>query len=426
MLDKRITNSLWMASEKLLQIAGVFIVTAAMAKYIGPYYYGVISYFSAVFSLIYIFCAMGADPIVIKKGSINPIIGAQRSIFISLIRTIFYIFISILFLFYFFLSGREYNHVIVIFLLSIFLSQLISSFDFISLVNNFNLNSKINTISNVMGLLIAISLRYLMVYMKIDIIYFSIPIVISPLTSNILKIAFSKINISFLDVKVYFKRKVIIATLNTLKPFAITNISANVYLKLPLLCVSIFLGYKQAGIYSCASTIATTWVFFPMAIISSYIPKFYRSNQKESRQYLSQLILALTIICFFIILFLCLVSKYIIIILYGSDYLGANNIVLTMALCSYFSVVGTLLYHYLIKDKAYKYIMSRTFLCALCSIPITIYLVKKFDIEGAVYSLLFIEILSVAICNLFYKNALLIRLVVKSFSVANLKQLKNL
>jgi len=426
MLDKRIANSIWMASEKLLQIAGVFIVTAAMAKYIGPYYYGVISYFSTVFLLIYVFCAMGADPIVIKKGSINPIVGANRSIFISLIRTCLYLLISMFFFAYFFISGKEYDYVIMAFLFSIFASQFISSLDFISLVNNFNLSSKVNTISNVIGLLIAILLRYLMVYMRVDIIYFSLPILISPLVSYLFKFLFSRINVGFLDVKMYFNKRVLIATLKTLKPFAITNISANIYLKLPLLCVSILLGYKQAGIFSCASTIATTWVFFPMAIISSYIPNFYRENIEKSFKYLSRLILALTILCFFIIFFLCLISKYIIKILYGVDYLGADNLVLIMALCSYFSVIGTLLYHYLIKDRAYKYIMSRTFICALLSIPITIYLTKILDIEGAVYSLLIIEILSVVVCNFFYKKALLLRLLISSFSLTNFKKIKNL
>lgn len=245
--DQRVKNSIWMASEKLLQIAGVFIVTAAMAKYIGPYYYGAISYLTSAFSLIYIISALGADPIVIKKGSVSVKYGTHRSVSISIIKTIVYLLLSLAFLFFYFYRNGVRDLIIVSFLVSIFLSQLFSCIDFLSLVNNFLLKSKINTIANVIGLSIALVLRYLFVHYNFDVIYFCIPIVVSPLISFLIKLKYSGFSYDKSLLRKYFKFNNVNALISTLRPFAITNISANIYLKIPLISVSLILGYKYAA-----------------------------------------------------------------------------------------------------------------------------------------------------------------------------------
>lgn len=416
--DRRITNSLWMASEKLLQVAGVFIVTAAMARYIGPYFFGMISYFTSVFSLIYIASAFGADPIVIKKGSINFRQGVLRSFFLAISRTACFIVLSLFFFIYFLFTEQVISSDKVLFLLAVFLSQLFISVDYFSLVNNFSLNSRINTLSNVLGLALALLLRYVLVKLSLPVVYFAIPIVLSPILALMLKYFSSRerFEFSWNDIRKFYKKRAINAFLGTVKPFAINNLCANIYLKLPLLTVSFFYGFTTAGIYSCAVTIAGNWIFFPMALISSFIPNYYRLGDRDAQHYLAKLFFLIFIVCACSSLLIYFIADYVIVYLYGNSFMAASELVLPMAIASSLSALATVLYHQLIKMRAYFFIMRRTMLCALLSVPLIIGLTYLYGVTGAIYSLLWVELFSIFVCSMFFGRGCLLKTMFHAFT----------
>lgn len=426
LIDKRISNSIWMASEKTLQIAGLFIVTAAMARYIGAYYYGVISYYTSAISLIYIVCALGADPIIMKKGSVNVKVGINRAVAISIIRTFLFIVLSIVFLLYSLFFNKINDFTQVVFFGSILISQLLISVDFFSLVNNFTLKSKVNTIANVLGLFLALSLRSLFVKYNAPVYWFALPILLSPSVSLAFKLASFKWNIDAKFLISYFSGRRLKVIVNVLKPFAITNISANFYLKLPALSISYYLGYASVGIYSCGLSIASTWVFVPLSIISSFIPKYYSDPSLNSKEYLAKLLGLIIIICLSCSLLIYSLSGYVIELLYGQQYKMSEGIVAPILLSSSLSMIATVLYHYLIKFKAYGFIMSRTLMCAVLSIPLTLALTSTYGLYGAVYSLVIIELFSLIFCNLFYDNGILLKLIFKSLSPATIRNLNKI
>ncbi|MGP4129921.1 hypothetical protein OJE16_09170 [Pantoea tagorei] len=62
--------------------------------------------------------------------------------------------------------------------------------DFFSVYNNTQLKSKINTITNVIGLSVALLIRFLVSYFKMPVYYFTIPIVIIPLVPYIMRLIY--------------------------------------------------------------------------------------------------------------------------------------------------------------------------------------------------------------------------------------------
>lgn len=416
--DRRITNSLWMASEKILQVAGVFIITAAMARYIGPYFFGMLSYFTSVFSLIYIASSFGAEPIVIKKGSINFRQGVLRSVFLAITRTVCFIVLSLLFFIYFFLTEQVISSEKILFLYAVFLSQFLISVDYFSLVHNFSLNSRINTLSNVLGLALALLLRYVLVKLSMPVNYFAIPIVLSPLLALMLKFFLSRkqFELHWNNIRNLYNKRLINAFLGTVKPFAINNVCANIYLKLPLLTISFFYGFNTAGIYSCAVTLAGNWIFFPMSLISSFIPNFYRLGDREAQNYLAKLFFLIFIVCACSSLVIYFLADYVIAYLYGSAFIAASQLVLPMAIASSLSVLATVLYHQLIKMRAYFFIMRRTLLCALLSIPLIIVFTYLYGTTGAIYSLISVELFSIFVCSLFFERGCLLKTMLQAFT----------
>ena len=232
-IDMRYRNAIWMALEKIISIAGVFIVTAAMAKYIGPYYYGVLSLATTSFSMIYIISSMGVDPLVLKKGSYNARQGEMRSILMCIIRTTVFTVLSLLFIIWCWLDGKIHDRVEMGLFLAVMISQLLLSVDFIAIINNYMLRSKLNTISNIAGLVTALVLRLVFVELKLHVLWFAIPLIISPLIAVTIKyLTFSRIN-KMSSVFASMRAKKIKALVGTAVPFAVSSVAANIYNKIP-------------------------------------------------------------------------------------------------------------------------------------------------------------------------------------------------
>lgn len=422
-LDPRLKNVLWMGIEKGISFIGVFIITAAMAKYIGPGYYGVISYAASVFSLIYIISAMGADPIIIKKGSTNISAGKTRSVYITVIRSAIYLIFSLLFIFYMFFFNKISDFVTLVLVVSVFLSQLILSCDYISIVNNYTLNSKVNTISNVAGLVIALLIRYILVYYKGPIYLFSVPIVISPLISFVMKVMLFKHKVELIKTKRFLTCKHILLTVKVLLPFAVSSVAANIYNRMPLILITSMMGFTYSGVYSCALTLSTAWSFFPNSLISSFIPRFYKSKNES---YLSKVIFLVFSLCAIISFFIYIISPFIVDGLFGREYSFAVRLIPFILISTTLSMMGNALYHYFILSKGYSFIMKKTVICALLSVVFGMFLIKYYGLYGAVTSLVLIEFISLIIINFFYQKGRPLRILLNSFTFKSILSLKTI
>jgi len=425
-MDNRIRNVLWMGIEKCISVIGVFVITAAMANYIGAFYFGAISYAASIFSLAYIVSSLGADSAIIRKGSIFDKGGEFRSLYIMLIRTLLYILISILVFIYLFLSKKIADQTLIFLIFSVFLSQLLLSLDFFSIINNYRLKSKINTLSNVIGLVIALVIRFVFVKIQVPVVYFSIPIVISPFVSLVIKCISTDISkLSYCKLgRINVSRS--LKTVSFLFPFAITSISANIYNRIPLIFITSILGFNSAGVFSCALTFSTAWSFFPNSLISSFIPEFYKKSNGEDFQYLSKIIFMVFLCCLFISILIVLLVPYLIPYLYGSEYEKSINLVPAMLVSTVLGMIGNTIYHVFIKTKGYKFVMIKTLICAICSLFITFIAITYFKLLGGVLSLVLIEIISLFLMNGMYKKAKVNFILYNSFKLSTIRKLRQL
>ena len=69
MKNRSVINALWMMSEKLVTLFGLFFVTSFVAKYIGPYRFGQLALAIAIFQVVQVMALMGCDNIIFKRVS---------------------------------------------------------------------------------------------------------------------------------------------------------------------------------------------------------------------------------------------------------------------------------------------------------------------------------------------------------------------
>lgn len=101
MRNRVVLNTIWLLSEKIISIAGLFLVTSAVAKYIGPANFGKVNIAILYFSVLQTFVFWGSDTIGMKLISKFPVYGVNFLRSFAVFKVIsFFVSSSIVILFF--------------------------------------------------------------------------------------------------------------------------------------------------------------------------------------------------------------------------------------------------------------------------------------------------------------------------------------
>lgn len=126
MKNRSVINALWMMSEKLVTLFGLFFVTSFVAKYIGPYRFGQLALAIAIFQVVQVMAQMGCDNIIFKRVSQKVTSGIKLIYSTFLVRGSIYLVLSTFVLLYFIPKSDFVN---LVFLISVCLACLFTSLD---------------------------------------------------------------------------------------------------------------------------------------------------------------------------------------------------------------------------------------------------------------------------------------------------------
>ncbi|MBB0941830.1 oligosaccharide flippase family protein, partial [Escherichia coli] len=132
MRKNSIINAMWMMSEKVITLFGLFFVTSFVAKYIGPSRFGQLALAIAIFQVVQVVAQLGCDNIIFKRVSKNATSGLKLIYSSFVIRAIIYIFIAFIVLAFFYKDADFINFV---FLLSVCIAFFFTSIDVFTIYN---------------------------------------------------------------------------------------------------------------------------------------------------------------------------------------------------------------------------------------------------------------------------------------------------
>ena len=180
---KIVSNSLWMMLEKVISIFGLIFVTSYVAKYIGPTNFGKIALATTLFTFVQTLTWFGNPILLFKRVSKNHQSGLNYLSNTQKIR--FYLFLlmslPILFGLYVFTDLLTLIFGVATAFATYFITQ-----DIYAVYNNAVLHSYINAIVNMVGLSIALAVRYVIVLFEMEYAYLAIPIVLVTLIPSLL------------------------------------------------------------------------------------------------------------------------------------------------------------------------------------------------------------------------------------------------
>lgn len=401
-LNKKVLfNSLWMMAEIIISIFGTIFVTAFVAKYIGPENFGKITFSASIFVIVQTIAMFGLNDVIFQRTSRNRKLGEKIIYSMALVRNILFFLISsiVLVLIYF-----NTDKVVFIFSIASCISAFFALHDVYGIYFNAILMSKINAICNTIGLLLAFAIRYLIPYFQLDMLWLSVPIITVTLIPFLMRIYFyKKMKLSNLDS---YKTKTKLIRNHMLrigKKLFLYSLSVAIFTKTPQLFLGISSQY-DLGIYTVAMTLGFGFAFVVGALISSVMVQIYVEPDFElSQKKVAQLNAITIVFCMMILFFLLIMGEWIILWLYGYEYLAANEILWIMVLVCLFSSLSTIAEKYMFKFNAYSYLQKKINLLLVFNIIITFFMVNFYGLYGAVSAILITEIFTATIFNYFFK-----------------------
>ena len=412
------SNAIWIMLEKSINIIGLIYVNSLMAKYIGPDNFGKINITTSLFIFVQTLSWFGGQNIIFKRMSENTKSGIAMAMHTQNLRRIFFLLSSSAVLIYLYLFT---DSIVFLFGVANCIATYYIVMDFFSIYNNTQLKSKINTITNVIGLFLALLIRYYISYFKMPVHYFTIPIIIIPLVPYILRL-------------IYFKNTTIIKEhskgvgvynrymLYTGGALILSSLSADIYTQISGIFLSKILSYSTLGIYSVALTMGGAWSFIVLSLITSFFSKIYSEKDEITVEKLLIKINRLVILFSLIALGgFYLFGEFFIHLLYGDSYMASVKIIPIIIMGTMFSSLGTICYRYIIKESGYSYLAKKMFLCCILTIPLSWIMINAFGINGAAYCFLIVEFLSCTLLNYFFRNKTIIKMHLNIFKPRELK-----
>ncbi|WP_313382599.1 oligosaccharide flippase family protein [Pantoea sp.] len=395
------SNAIWIMLEKSINIIGLLYINSLMAKYIGPENFGKINITTSLFVFVQTLSWFGGQNIIFKRMSEKAASGIAMAIHTQNQRR-----------FFFLLSSGA-----VLIALSLFSDPVVFAFgvanciatyfivmDFFSVYNNTQLKSKINTITNVIGLSVALLIRFLVSHFKMPVYYFTIPIVIIPLVPYIMRLIYFHYTT---EVKARAKGGKIynLHLLYTGGALILSSLSADIYTQVSSLFLARILTYSDLGVYSVALTLGGAWSFIVLALITSFFSRIYSEKNPLVVERLLVNINRLVILLSLVMLGgFAVFGDDVIRLLYGESSSDAVAIIPVIIIGTMFSSLGTICYRYIIKESGYSYLAKKMFLCCLFTIPLSWLMIHAFGIKGAAYCFLIVELLSCTLLNYFFKD----------------------
>ena len=402
---KIVSNSLWMMLEKVISIFGLIFVTSYVAKYIGPTNFGKIALATTLFTFVQTLTWFGNQEILFKRVSKNHQSGLNYLSNTQKIRFYLFLFMSlpILFGLYIFTDLLTLIFGIATAFATYFITQ-----DIYAVYNNAVLHSYINAIVNMVGLSIALVVRYVIVLFELEYAYLSIPIVLVTLIPYLLK-------------RYWFNRSLKTPILNQQKyrkyyflaggSLVISTLAISFYTQITSLMLAKLTSLKDLGIYAVAVTLGTAWSFINFAVITSVLSKIYREKSHyESYVMIAKLNLVILAVSLSVVAVLGLLGPWIIETLYGAAYQDAYKLLIILALSTMLSGLGTIAARLMVKEESYAYISKKMLFVALSALPISYGMIYVYGLIGAAYSVFIIELLSLTVFNYFYKDGLIFKI----------------
>lgn len=376
---------------KIVNMLLQFFVSLATARYLGPSNFGTINYVAAFVSFFSSIASLGLAVIVIKeiatdKYDNNEVIWTSiwmrfGTAVLSTISIIALIFIT----------NRDDSMIVQIAFLES-LSILFSSFDTINYYFQARLLAKWSSIAGVLAYVGMSLYRIYLLATNADIVWFAFATSTDMIFLTVFLMIFY---IRIEGFRPKFNWQLGKRLLKQSYHYLIAGLITILYAQVDRIMLGNMLDKASVGYYSATLTISTLWSMIPTALIQSISPILYNAAEKDRTFYLRRLRQSYAVLFWMnaaYSIFVGAFAHWIILLLYGKDYLAGTAALRIVVWYYGLSTMSTLNQVYLANDGKNKYINLFCIVGLVTDVVLNFALIPIMGINGAAIATLITHI----------------------------------
>ena len=402
--SKNIKNSGWIIGEQVFRMLIQLVVGVITARYLGPSNYGSLNYTASFVTFFTSIATLGMDGVIIKKLIERPdeegaYIGSCMGLrliasFLSILSVSVIVYI---------LNPSDYIKLILVFLQSFQLS-----FKAIEILDSWfqrHLKSKYVSVGKMIACIIVSAYKVFLLATSKSIIWFA-------LSNSLMEAVIALVEWIFYKKeggqKLSFSFSVGKQVLSESYHFILSGLMVAIYSQMDKIMIGQMLTDTDVGYYTTATAICGMWIFVPTAIINSFNPMIMElkknGNETLYLRRLQQLYSFVIWLCLGFSLVIAVLAKIIVLILYGSSYLGAVGALRITIWCETFAMIGTLRGIWIICENKNKYVKYYIAIGAIVNLVLNAIMIPQIGINGAAIATLITQITTSLIAPLFFKE----------------------
>jgi len=326
-LRKIISNIGWLFADRVLRMGVGLIVTAWVARYLGPQQFGLFNYAGAFVSLFGVLATLGLDQIVVRDMVRDPsckdetlgtafVLKLSGGILTILVTT------GTIFLLR---PDDQLTHWLVGITAA---GTIFDAFNTIDFWFQLQVKSKYTVIAKNTAFILITCLRIALLQMQAPLIAFAWAL----LAENALGAVGLAIAYKVKGQRLLAWRASLLRAKTLLKeswPLLLSGLAIMVYLRIDQIMLGQLADDKAVGIYSAATKISELWYYIPIAIVTSVTPSIVEAKKVGETLYynkLQKLFNIMAVLAYMIALPMTFLSKYIVVIIFGQNYVAAGGV----------------------------------------------------------------------------------------------------
>ncbi|MEN4587591.1 oligosaccharide flippase family protein [Pantoea agglomerans] len=412
------SNAAWMMSEKIISVFGVIFVTSYVAKSFGPTVFGQMAFSTSLFAMVQTVAIFGTETILFKRVSKNASKGLRLMTIARTMRMVLLLVTSVPVLIWVWYNMQEN---FLAFALASFVASVFVTQDTFSVYNNARLASRLNTIANAVGMLLSFGISFTVAWLRLNPLWLTLSIVAVTLVPYLIKrhnfYRDHQDQMPPREKRTAYLRYLMYAGL----PLAISSIFISVQVKAAQMFLAGTAPARDLGLFAAANTISASWIFIPVALITSCFTEIFRERGDVAIKLAARLNGYVMAVSLLMLLIISLYGERIIIALYGPEFTQSGSLITLLSIATSFSAMGTVAYRYMVKEGGFNYLLRKIICLMVISLPLSWWLIQGHGIMGAAWSVFLSELLSLTVMNYFFKNGVIQKIQVSSLNYKTYK-----
>lgn len=382
--QKYVKNTGWLLFGKSVSLVVGFLI----ARYLGPYAFGDLSFADAFAALFAAVGTLGLDSFIIREIIQHPdkrdeILGT--SLVMRLAANALLIPLAILtYLAFRQLSASETDLSLTVFIALCSSAALFKSFNIIDSYFQSQVASKFVVQVQNLCLLLSTCVKIALIYTQAPVLYFAWALLFdSAILALGLLLIYKKRGLELHTWTFNWNRAK--SLLQQSWPLILTAVMISIYMKIDQVMLK-SAGSKIVGIYSAAARLSESWYFIPVAIVTSVFPAIIHARKTDSARYhkrLQNLYDLLVLISLPVAIVVSLFANQIIHVLYGNPYQGAGILLSIHIWSGIFVFLGSASSQFLLAEGFTLISFSRTAFGALVNVLLNLWLIPIYGALGA-------------------------------------------